>query len=159
MENNNEKNSKKIDKENPNQELTKSDIIFGYGFFIVIILVVIFLFKGCVNFVKEDFAKFNAEVEATKAENEAKHHITKEKYGEDYPFTIDNLTLKCENDAVWVEDAALNKYALNGLANTRFQGRGDYKGYTTSIEKPNPDIPGTTLGDGGMLSKGMEFCK
>lgn len=81
------------------------------------------------------------------------------KYGEAYPFTIDNLRLKCEDGAVWVEDEALNKYALNGLANGKFQGRGDYKGYTTSIEKPNPDIPNTTLGDGGMLSKGMEFCK
>lgn len=155
----NENNLNRVNEENSNQELSKSAIILSYSLFIVIILAVIFLFKGCVDFVREDFTKFNAKVEATKAENEAKHLITKEKFGENYPFTIDNLTLKCENDAVWVEDSEHNKYALNGLADTEFKGREDYKGYTTSIEKPNPEIPGTTLGYGEMLSKGMEFCK
>lgn len=81
------------------------------------------------------------------------------KYGDSYPFTIDNLTLKCENDAVWVEDKALNKYALNGLAYNKLNGRGDFKGYSTIIEKPNPDLPGTTFGPGDMLSRGLELCK
>ena len=146
-------------KENDEKKLTKFDIIFGYGFLIAIIIVVIFLVKGCVHYVKEDFEKFSAEVEATKIENEKKQYITVEKYGEAYPFTIDNLKLKCENDAVWVEDEALNKYALNGLADKLLSGRGDYKGYTTSIEKPNPNIKGMTMGSGDMLIIGMDLCK
>lgn len=73
------------------------------------------------------------------------------KYGKDYPYTIDNLTLKCENDAVWVEDSALNKYALNGLANNKFQGRSDYKGYTNIILKQGKS-------DSDILSKGLELC-
>lgn len=149
----------KTNKESQNQEPTKFDIIFGYGFLIAIIIVVIFLVKGCVHYVKEDFEKFSAEVEATKIENEKKQYITVEKYGEAYPFTIDNLKLKCENDAVWVEDEALNKYALNGLADKLLSGRGDYKGYTTSIEKPNPNIKGMTMGSGDMLIIGMDLCK
>lgn len=78
--------------------------------------------------------------------------ISVAKYGKDYPYTIDNLKLKCENDAVWVEDSALNKYALNGLANGKFQGRGDYKGYTNNILKENKN-------EADILSKGLEFCK
>lgn len=78
--------------------------------------------------------------------------ISTAKYGETYPYTIDNLKLKCENDAVWLEDSALNKYALNGLANGKLQGRGDYKGYTNSILKENKS-------EADILSKALEFCK
>jgi len=85
--------------------------------------------------------------------------ISISKYGDEYPFTIDNLKLKCESGAVWVEDGAKNKWALNGLADGKFQGKGDYKGYTAAIEKPNPDMPGTTLGYGSMLSIGLKLCK
>lgn len=99
----------------------------------------------------------NGSISASTTDNPSK--ITVEKYGEKYPFTIDNLVLKCENEAVWVEDDALNKYALNSLADRKFSGRDDYKGYTTSIEKPNPDTPGTTLGYGGMLELGFSLCK
>lgn len=93
--------------------------------------------------------------EPPKTENTPKEDpalISVAKYGENYPYTIDNLKLKCENDAVWVEDSALNKYALNGLANGKFQGRGDYKGYTNGILKENKN-------EADILSKGLEFCK
>ena len=43
------------------------------------------------------------------------------------------MTLKCENQAVWVEDKSLIKYALNGLAFSKFQGQKDFKGYMTEI--------------------------
>ncbi len=79
--------------------------------------------------------------------------LTKEKYGEEYPYTIDNLRLKCENYAVWVEDSALNKYALNGLADAKFQGRRDYKGYTTEIQDK------TKTPDGNFLDLGFKLCK
>lgn len=48
--------------------------------------------------------------------------ITKEMYGDDYPFTIDNLKLKCENDAIWVVDDMNYVYPLNGLAEGKFKG-------------------------------------
>lgn len=152
---NNEEN--KADNLDKNQELTKSDTIWGCGCLTVLIILVVLFCRNCVYI--EPVKTPETQTTQQKTEVNDKSYITKEKYGEDYPFTIDNLTLKCEDDAVWVEDSALNKYALNGLADSKFRGRGDYKGYTTSIEKPDPDIPGTTLGDGGMLVKGMEFCK
>ena len=80
--------------------------------------------------------------------------ITMEEYGEEYPYTIDNIKIKCEDDAVWVEDSALNKYGLNGLAENKLKNRKDYKGYT------NPNnilIEGKT--DSWVLNKGFELCK
>ena len=78
--------------------------------------------------------------------------ITISQYGEDYPYTIDNLTLKCDNQAVWVEDTALNKYALNGLAYSKLQTLPDFKGYSAEIL-----IKGKS--DFNFINKGLEFCK
>lgn len=79
--------------------------------------------------------------------------LTIEKYGEEYPYTIDNLELKCSPvDAVWVETKEGDKYALNGLAMNKFSKDPSYKGTTNLILKPNK-------GDVDFLHKGFEFCK
>ena len=80
--------------------------------------------------------------------------LTKEKFGENYPYTVDNLKLKCENDAVWVEDSAENKYALNGLASSKLQNDPKYRGYTTEISKTKPLVE-----DSKILDMGFIFCK
>jgi len=80
--------------------------------------------------------------------------LTKEKFGENYPYTVDNLKLKCENDAVWVEDSAENKYALNGLASSKLQNDHKYRGYTTEISKTKPLVE-----DSKILDMGFIFCK
>lgn len=53
--------------------------------------------------------------------------ITRKEYGDKYPFTIDNLSLYCENSAVYMKDKKLNIYPLNGLAKSKFKGHSNLK--------------------------------
>ncbi len=80
--------------------------------------------------------------------------LTKEKFGENYPYTIDNLKLKCENNAVWVEDSTGNKYAVNGLAFSNLSNDPKFKGYTTEISKTAPLVE-----DSKILDLGFTLCK
>lgn len=63
--------------------------------------------------------------------------LTVEKYGESYPYTIDNMELKCSLSAVWVETQSGEKYALNGLAINLLKDDPLFKGDTKQILKPN----------------------
>lgn len=74
-------------------------------------------------------------------------------FGGAYPYTVDNLILKCENDAVWVVDRG-KIYALNGLASAKFEGLENFKGYTTP---ENILIKGKS--DDNIQKKGFELCK
>ena len=91
--------------------------------------------------------------------------INKAKYGEKYPYTIDNLELKCEDNAVWVEDSSGNKYAINGLAYIRFTQLGEesFKGYTKDILKTNTKISTSKqtvkYDDAMFLDLGLQLCK
>lgn len=67
--------------------------------------------------------------------------ITQREYGENYPYTIDNLTLKvAENypNAIYVEDESGNKFAVNGngcVYLTQIKKDKKFIGYTTEILK------------------------
>lgn len=78
------------------------------------------------------------------SQNEAKWALNKATLGEKYPYTIDDLILRCEftnqNDktlALWLEDSEGNKYGLNGNAQTKFLNDKKYKGYSDLILKEN----------------------
>lgn len=63
--------------------------------------------------------------------------IAAHEYGNNYPYTEDSLTIYCYNNAVWLEDALSNKYALNGFAINLLKAKKTYKGTTELILKPN----------------------
>ncbi len=128
----------------------KQPSIFKIFITVLSYIFVLFVYFMILTFIC--MALFPTSNDYSSVSDDDKSILTIEKYGEEYPFTIDNLTLKCENQAVWVEDKALNKYALNGLADGKFQGRGDYKGYTTSILLPNKT-------DNEILNLGFTLCK
>ncbi len=79
--------------------------------------------------------------------------LTKAEYGAEYPYTIDKLAIHCENQAIWLEDNSLNKYALNGIAYNKFNGRGDFKGYTTKISIKNAQTKETDI-----IEKALKLC-
>ena len=87
--------------------------------------------------------------------NKNNNTITKEQYGDSYPYTIDNLELKCNGYAVWVVDSNGYKYALNGQAYSELQQNGDtkLKGYTNLISKDAP-----VVNDNNILEKGLSIC-
>lgn len=89
----------------------------------------------------------------TKKEIENPNLLTVAKLGDDYPYTIDNVELKCSPvDAVWVETRSGEKYALNGLAMNLLKDDPSYKGDTNQILKSNKT-------DFDFLNKGFEICK
>ncbi len=78
------------------------------------------------------------------SQNEAKWALNKATLGEKYPYTIDDLILRCEftnrydkSLAIWLEDIEGNKYGLNGSAKTKFLNDKKYKGYSDLILKEN----------------------
>lgn len=87
--------------------------------------------------------------------NNSSNIITKEQYGDSYPYMIDNLELKCNGYAVWVVDSNGYKYALNGQAYSELQQNGDtkLKGYTNLISKNAPAV-----NDNNILEKGLSIC-
>lgn len=84
--------------------------------------------------------------------------VNSEIYGEKYPYTVENLTLKCENEAVWLVDDNNNLYAVNGLAAGKLSGESNYKGYSTEISKIDPET-NLKASDYVILEKGFSLCK
>lgn len=125
------------EKDDKKKKLDKKHSLRTNVYYITVIFAVI------ITIIMNSFFNFNSD-----------YIITKEMYGDDYPFTIDNLKLKCENDAVWVVDDKGNIYALNGLASAKFEGLENFKGYTTP---ENILIKGKS--DDNIQKKGFELCK
>ena len=70
------------------------------------------------------------------AKDEAAWLIKFWEYGENYPYSIDDLTIMCQASAVWLENTNGDKYALNGIAKSMFKNDKKYKGGTDLILKP-----------------------
>ena len=76
-----------------------------------------------------------------------------EKLGEKYPYTIDNMELKCSPiNAVWIKSESGEKYALNGNAINNLKNDPKYKGTTNLILKQNKN-------DFDILQQGFKICK
>lgn len=86
-------------------------------------------------------------------ENKNSNILTIREYGDKYPYTIDNLELKCSPvNAVWVETTSGEKYSLNGNAMNLLKSDSTHKGSTNLIlKKDKTDIE--------ILNKGFELCK
>ena len=89
---------------------------------------------------------------AMNGEDKNPNLLTIEKFGENYPYTINNVELKCSLSAVWVETQNGEKYALNNLGANYLKNDASYKGTTNLIMKPNKT-------DFDFLNKGFEMCK
>lgn len=123
--------------------ILKEKIKKNVKYFSISMLVVFFLFFAIVM------------IAATSEETpkEPENLLSVAKYGEKYPYTIDNLELKCSPvDAVWVETQNGDKYALNGLAANKLNNDPQYKGNTNLILKKG-------FFDIEFLNKGFDICK
>lgn len=123
--------------------ISKEKIKKNLKYFSISMLVVFFLFFAIVM------------IAATSDETPKKPEnlLSVAKYGEKYPYTIDNLELKCSPvDAVWVETQNGDKYALNGLATNKLNNDPQYKGNTNLILKKG-------FSDIEFLNKGFDICK
>jgi retron-type reverse transcriptase len=80
--------------------------------------------------------------------------ISVRKYGDKYPFNIDNLTLYCENAAVWVIDKQNNIYPLNAAGYDKFKNHaGTDK--ILNFNTQNPQWQNLDL----IINDGLKLCK
>ena len=75
-------------------------------------------------------------------------------YGDDWPFTVDSVTLHCENDAVWVEAYGKLKYGLNGTAKARL---GTRDARLENIWRVGSVTPRVDIGP--MINEGLALCE
>ncbi len=122
-------------------KITKDKILKNVKYFFISVLVAFFIFFVIVMIAATGE---NSKVSA--------NLLTVAKYGEKYPYTIDNLELKCSVDAVWVETKTGDKYALNGLAINKLNKDSQYKGDTNQILKNG-------FSDVDFMFKGFDICK
>lgn len=86
------------------------------------------------------------------SKNSDPSRLTVAEFKEKYPYTIDNLRLFCEKDAVWLMDSKGYKYPLNGAAINKLKGlhgTKDIKEITKNIRQDESII----------LSRGLQLCK
>lgn len=75
-----------------------------------------------------------------------------EAIGWQWPLTVEEGTLRCENDAVVFTDPDGNEWAVNGQAVTVGYNEID------PIWLDNPDLDGAKLDIGPLISYGRQFC-
>ena len=85
--------------------------------------------------------------------------INRADYGLDWPLTIPEATLHCENDAVWIVNPSNGRrYWINGFAKGYLENRG-YEAYAIDpIWLPNPEIPGIKISVSPIIEDGRDLC-
>lgn len=78
--------------------------------------------------------------------------LTIAEFGEKYPYTIDNLRLLCEKNAVWLMDSKGYKYPLNGSAINEFKGLRGTKDIKQILKSNRED-------ESTILRRGLELCR
>ena len=78
--------------------------------------------------------------------------VTQSSYGDDWPFTVESGTLKCEKTSAAVFSANGVDYGLNGIASSH--------GYAElrPIWRDNPSIPGTKVNIGDFIKLALDQC-
>lgn len=78
--------------------------------------------------------------------------VSKNDYGNLWPFEVDEGVVDCEKGNAAVFKANGKTYVLNGFA--------DAKGYTDlePIWRENPDVPGTRINLGDFITLALENC-
>jgi hypothetical protein len=82
--------------------------------------------------------------------------VSRETMKDEWPLTLGSGVLGCERGAVTFRANGIT-YAINGTAMTQ----GKYLGWRDIREvwKDNPAIPGTKIGIGEMIQKGLLLCR
>ncbi|MEE2566623.1 DUF2511 domain-containing protein [Hyphobacterium marinum] len=82
--------------------------------------------------------------------------VTAAEFGDDWPFTVDSGRLSCRAPRQALFYANGRTYPLNGAASARSMDHG----YASldRIWRDNPDIPGTKISVGPMISRALELC-
>lgn len=75
-------------------------------------------------------------------------------FGNKYPFNIDNLTLYCENAAVWVQDSKNNIYPLNSAGYDKFTTHANTDTILNFDDK-NPQWDSLDV----IINAGLKLCK
>lgn len=78
--------------------------------------------------------------------------LTVAEFKEKYPYTIDNLRLFCEKDAVWLMDSKGYKYPLNGTAINKLKSLHGTKDIKEILKSNSED-------ESPILKRGLELCK
>ena len=97
--------------------------------------------------------------------------ISDDRYGNNWPLTVDAATLHCEEleevpglktrpTMVWVE-AKGKAYPLNGTAKTHLSSKYPARDVRDleGIWRRNPTIPGTRISTGPLINDGLELCE
>lgn len=95
-------------------------------------------------------------VRETAHESARAGEVTAEEFGEDWPFTVDSGRLSCRAPRQALFRADGRTYPLNGAASARAMDHG-YPALDR-IWRDNPDIPGTKISVGPMISRALELC-
>lgn len=109
----------------------------GCGCLISFFVILIFIFVFAISTNETNSPEQPNPTEKSQKKDEVKWIISTADYGANYPYTEDNLTIYCYKNAVWLEDAMSNRYALNGFAMNLLKNKKNYKGTTEKILKPN----------------------
>ena len=82
--------------------------------------------------------------------------ITSAEYGDEWPFTVDRVTLSCRNVAAVLLEAPDGKtYTLNGKAQGQFPNLPDSR----VIQKPHPQFKGAVMAlPDDIISRGLALC-
>ncbi len=79
--------------------------------------------------------------------------ITQAEYGDQWPFTVSEGQLLCNAPNYVYFKANGQEYAINGAA----KQIGAFRP-TEEIWRDNPEIPGTKINIGPIISRGLELC-
>ena len=82
--------------------------------------------------------------------------ITSEDYGSDWPFTVSEVELRCEDDVVWVEHDG-KRFALTGYSDTYLRSRYRNVRALDWIWRDNP-ATGAKINIHQVKSDGLAMC-
>ena len=86
--------------------------------------------------------------------------ISRADYGQEWPLTISEATLHCENSAVWVVNPANGRrYQVNGFASAYLKNRGHEVYDLQPIWRVNPDIPGARIPVTDLIRDGLRLWR
>ncbi|MEY0875202.1 DUF2511 domain-containing protein [Providencia manganoxydans] len=87
--------------------------------------------------------------------------ITQETFQGDWPFNVNTVELQCYKGGAFIEDVSTNEvYGLTGLANTiGTNGKKSSNNINgAAIWKDNPNIEGTKVSIGPIISEALKLC-
>ena len=88
--------------------------------------------------------------------------VTKEEFGEDWPFTVERGFVDCTNLSGGLREAVFRSggvtYALNGTARPRAEAHGYEDVMESSVWRDDPNYPGLKIDIGPILALALQEC-